>query len=545
MKQFESTLMESLLVALQSAGARAIFGIPGDYALPMFRIIEESKILPLYTLSHEPGVAYAADAAARIGRGVGVAAVTYGAGALNLLNAVAGAYVERSPLVVISAAPPRHEGPISLGVHHQVRSLGSQLRLFREVTCSQAVLDDPERAPDLIGRTLRACVQQSMPVYFELPMDVATQRCEPVGQLLVSEDLDRDAIAACAQELASLIRRAKQPVFMIGVEVRRFGLEEQVAELIRRTNIPAVSSLMGRGVIAGHPDQISHSYMGLAGDPEVTSLVEESDCLIMLGVILSDTNLGVPARRLDLRKVVHAFGGEVRVAHHVYPRVPLHDLVVELSKLGVKREVHPPLKGSLVRRKFLADSQSAAPSDIAAAINELFARHGSMPLACDIGDSLFVSLEIEYFDEIAQGYYASMGFAVPAAIGIQAASGKRPLVLVGDGAFQMTGWELGNCQRYGLDPIVVVLNNCSWEMLRVFDPEAKFNNLSDWHFADIAPMLGGIGRRVKTRAELAAALEAAWTERGKFQIVEVMLDRGVTSDSLRRFVTGLNQRKKY
>jgi indolepyruvate decarboxylase len=198
-----------------------------------------------------------------------------------------------------------------------------------------------------------------------------------------------------------------------------------------------------------------------------------------------------------------------------------------------------------VRRKFLADSQSAAPSDIAAAINELFARHGSMPLACDIGDSLFVSLEIEYFDEIAQGYYASMGFAVPAAIGIQAASGKRPLVLVGDGAFQMTGWELGNCQRYGLDPIVVVLNNCSWEMLRVFDPEAKFNNLSDWHFADIAPMLGGIGRRVKTRAELAAALEAAWTERGKFQIVEVMLDRGVTSDSLRRFVTGLNQRKKY
>jgi indolepyruvate decarboxylase len=167
-----------------------------------------------------------------------------------------------------------------------------------------------------------------------------------------------------------------------------------------------------------------------------------------------------------------------------------------------------------------------------------------MPLACDIGDSLFVSLEIDYVDLVAQAYYASMGFAVPAALGIQAVSGKRPLVLVGDGAFQMTGWELGNCQRYGLDPIVVVLNNRSWEMLRVFEPTARFNDLSDWHFADIAPSLGGVGRRVRSRAELAAALEAAWNERGKFQIVEVMLDRGATSDSLRRFVAGLNRRGK-
>ncbi len=539
----ETNLTESLLAALRSHGARAIFGIPGDYALPMFRVIENSQILPLYTLSHEPGVAFAADAAARIGRGIGVAAVTYGAGALNLLNAVAGAYAERSPLVVISAAPPKRHGPFSLGVHHQVRSLGSQLRLFREVTCSQAILDDPERAPDLIARTLNACVERSLPVYFEIPVDAATQRCGAVGKVHTHE-ADRDAVSACAEEIASLIRRAKQPVLMIGVEVRRFNLEEEIAELIRLTNIPAVSSLMGRGVVAGHPEQVSRSYLGLAGDQELAALVEDSDCLIMLGVILSDTNLGVPVRRLDLRRVVHAFGGEVRIAHHVYPHLPLRDLVGELSKLAVKRVASPLPQASITRQRFSADAQPAGPSDIALAINELFLRHAQMPLACDIGDSLFVSLEIDYVDLVAQAYYASMGFAVPAALGIQAVSGKRPLVLVGDGAFQMTGWELGNCQRYGLDPIVVVLNNRSWEMLRVFEPTARFNDLSDWHFADIAPSLGGVGRRVRSRAELAAALEAAWNERGKFQIVEVMLDRGATSYSLRRFVAGLNRRGK-
>src|SRR5205809_7540633 len=101
-----------------------------------------------------------------------------------------------------------------------------------------------------------------------------------------------------------------------------------------------------------------------------------------------------------------------------------------------------------------------------------------------------------------------MGFGVPAGIGV-AAAGLRPLILVGDGAFQMTGWELGNCRRYGLDPIVVLFNNCSWEMPRVFQPESRFNDLDDWHCADIAKSIGGVGERVAARAELVPARERA------------------------------------
>ncbi len=125
------------------------------------------------------------------------------------------------------------------------------------------------------------------------------------------------------------------------------------------------------------------------------------------------------------------------------------------------------------------------PSDIARAINDLFDRHGPMPMTADIGDCLFTAMEIENTALAAPGYYAGMGFGVPAGIGV-AATGRRPLILVGDGAFQMTGWELGNCRRYGFDPIVVLFNNCSWEMLRTFQPELQFNDLDDWHFADIA-----------------------------------------------------------
>jgi indolepyruvate decarboxylase len=189
-------------------------------------------------------------------------------------------------------------------------------------------------------------------------------------------------------------------------------------------------------------------------------------------------------------------------------------------------------------RGLSADDQPIAPSDVAAAVNDLFDRHGKMPMAADMGDCLFIAMEIDNTALAAPGYYAGMGFGVPAGIGVAIATGRRPLVLVGDGAFQMTGWELGNCARYGLDPIVVLLNNCSWEMLRAFQPESAFNDLDDWHFANIAPALGGVGERVTTRRELAAALDRAIENRGRFSLVEVMLPRGATSATLARFVAG-------
>ena len=127
-------------------------------------------------------------------------------------------------------------------------------------------------------------------------------------------------------------------------------------------------------------------------------------------------------------------------------------------------------------------------------------------------------------------------------IGLQAASGRRPIVLVGDGAFQMTGWELGNCRRYGWDPIVIVMNNCGWEMLRVFQPTSGFNTLDDWRFAELAAPLGGDGVRVTTRRELAVALETAAGRRGRFQLIEAMIPPGSLSPTLEGYVAALQRR---
>jgi indolepyruvate decarboxylase len=533
-------LATNLLRALKAHGAREIFGIPGDFVLPFYKVIETSRILPHFELSHEPAVGFAADAAARFHGGLGVAVATYGAGAFNLVNPIAGAYAERSPVVVIAGAPGARERQSGLLLHHQARDVDTQLAVFREITCDQAVLTDAATAPREIARVLHSASERSLPVYIEFPRDMVAAQCDAVRPLL-RRAVDKEALVECADEILERLRSAKKPVLVVDVEIRRYGIESRVAELARKLGLPVVTTFMGRGLLADAPDIVAGTYLGSAGDEPIRRLVENSDALLLLGVILSDTNFALSSRKLDPRHTMLAIDREVRIGHHVFSGLPL-DVLTEalIERAGKGKARKTQVKRPKVRypRGLKANDEPVAPSDIACAINDLFDRHGPMPMTADMGDCLFTAMEIENTALAAPGYYAGMGFGVPAGIGVAAATGERPLILVGDGAFQMTGWELGNCRRYGLDPIVVLFNNCSWEMLRVFQPESKFNDLSDWNFAAIAPSLGGHGERVTTRRQLRDALERATARRGQFSLVEVMLRRGETSKTLARFVSG-------
>jgi indolepyruvate decarboxylase len=536
-------LAEALLQALRRAGAREIFGIPGDFALPLFDVIERSAELPLYTLSHEPAVGFAADAATRFHGGIGVAAITYGAGAFNLVNPIAGAYAERSPVVVLSGAPSRSERSSGLLVHHQARTLESQLNVYREITCDQAVLDDPASAAGEIARVLRTCRERSQPVYIEVPRDMVAA---DIGQVpvLPPSPVDVDAVEAAAIEILERLRAASSPVLMVDAEIRRYGIEEAVAGLAQRLGIPVVTTFMGRGLLSESANPPLGTYIGVAGQPEITELVESSDALLLLGVILSDTNFSISLRQIDLRQTILAAERQVRLGFHVYPDVPLADLVIAMAAkarpLGTRPDLPdpPPPPYDLP-----ADDAAVSPNDIATAINDMMRSHGPLPMASDMGDCLFTAMDIDQHALAAPGYYAGMGFGVPAGLGVQVATGERPLILVGDGAFAMTGWELGNCRRYGWDPIVIVFNNASWEMLRAFQPDAGYNDLDDWPFHELAGPLGGLGIRVRTRRELAEALELAVATRDRFVLIDVVMERGSMSDTLSRFVQGFGRRR--
>jgi indolepyruvate decarboxylase len=535
---------EMVLHAVRNAGAREVFGIPGDFVLPFFKVMEESAVLPFYTLSHEPSVGFSADGAARWRCSPAVAAVTYGAGALNLVNPVAAAYAEKSPVIVISGGPGVRENHVELLLHHQAKRLDSQFQIFAEVTCDSARLDDPQKAPMEVSRVLSSCLTHSRPVYLEVPRDQVMAECPAAPASAPDGSHDPDAVAACVQEIVDLIRTAKSPVLLVGVEIRRFRLEDKVAALARRFGVPVVTSFMGRGLLVASDAPLVGTYLGTAGDATITDLVESSDALILLGVILSDTNLGISKKCIDLRKCVQALDGHVTLGFHDYARIPIGVLVDRLLTCDVvQREMRwppPPDHPSAM----VIDDEPVTPDDIAAGLTDVLQRVGPLPLVADVGDCLFAAMGVPQTHLAAPGYYATMGFAVPAALGIQVASGLRPVVLVGDGAFQMTGWELGNCRRYGWDPILIVFNNSGWEMLRAFQPESRFNNLDEWNFAAIGEALGGQATRVRTRREFHQAFHQAVHRRGSFQLIEVLLPRGVVSQTLSRYAEGLKRSRR-
>lgn len=529
------TLTESLLTALRDRGAREMFGIPGDFALPFFKVAEESRILPLSTLSHEPAVGFAADGAARSRRSLGVAAVTYGAGAYNMINAIAGAYAEKSPIVVISGAPGRKELNSGLHIHHQGKSLETQMNVYREVTVAQTRLDDPISAPIEIARVLQAAIDHSRPVYIEVPRDMADV---PIGPIPASPSLPNDAISvsACAEAIMKRLALAVRPVLMVDLEVKRYGLEDDVAALAVALQIPVVTTFTGYSLLSASSVPPLGVYLGSAGDPDIASLVHNSDGLFLLGVLPCDTNFGTGSL-VDLAQTIQARDGKVWIDSSVFLDVPLGSLVKDLLKrahpIGAS---HASITPRTFPRGLISDGKTIHPTDIARGINDLFDLYGTMPIVADMGDCLFTAMDIIPTEFIAPGYYAGMGFGVPAGMGAQYATGQRTIILVGDGAFQMTGWELGNCRRLGVDPIVIVFDNRGWEMLRTFQPESKFNDLDDWHFAEMAKSLGGTGHHVRTRSELSSALKKAIESRGVFQLINAEIPRGNISDTIAQFV---------
>ena len=538
----EPTLGRFLIDQLVEAGVESVFGIPGDFILRLCQVLDEDPRLAFRTLSHEPGVGFAASGAARGGDAIGVACVTYGAGALNMVNPIAAAYAEKTPVLVLTGGPSQEERSRGILVHHQVKSFESQCKVFKEVTAYQAVLDDPATAAEQVRHAIDVCRLHSLPVYLEVPRDMVDREIALTPAEHLEVPLRQGAVEEAAAEAVAKIAAARRPVMVVGVEVHRSGLAGRAAALAEHLGVPVVSTFMGRGTFADDHPQYAGVYLGPASTPGVRELVEESDGLLFLGALLADTNMGVHLTRIDPRNMVLANSRRVDIGYHRYADVPLPDLVEALL-------AHPAPDGSawentggdtapFGRRPFMRadDEPSPGPLRVAgmiAEINRFFAEHGEMPVVTDTGDCLFASHEIDTQMVVASAYYATMGFGVPAALGFEATSGRRPLVLVGDGGFQMTGAELIHALRWDLKPIVLVMNNTSWEMLQSFLP-TNYNRLPDWRYAETARLWGAAAWYTETASELREALEAARAE-DRACLIELPLARGDISDTLYTF----------
>ncbi|MEI7826813.1 MAG: thiamine pyrophosphate-binding protein [Euryarchaeota archaeon] len=532
-----------LIARLQSLGVSHVFGVPGDYVLGFFKQLSDSQI-NLVTTCDELNAGYAADAYARV-RGMGVVCVTYSVGGLKVVNATAQAYAEKSPLVVIAGAPGIKERIGNPLLHHKVRTFDTQRKVFAEVTVASTVLDDPSTACGEVDRVLSEALRVSRPVYIELPRDMtfAPVKQSYPPQLTQAEAVsDPNALLSAVDEAVKMINSAEQPVVIAGVELHRFGLQDKLVALVDKVQIPVASTILAKSVIGEYHPLYIGIYEGAMGFASVRDYVESSDCMILLGTFMTDVNLGQYTAHIDQEKAIYVTSEHCSVRHLNYSRVRLHDFLDGL----INAPIVPRTPRDLPRPRSMEPFLTKRGQKIT--VRRLFERlnwalEDNTVVIADVGDALFGGLDLithRRTEFLSPAYYLSLGFAVPASIGAQLGNPDlRPLVLVGDGAFQMTGIEVSTTARLGLNPIIVVLNNFGYGTERPM-LDGPFNDLQVWQYSLVPGVVGGgKGVVVTTEDELDHALEVAQAYKAGFTIIDVQLDPHDSSPALQRLTEGL------
>ena len=524
----------------RTKGLKHAFGLPGDFALPLFHCIDQSPI-ELVTMTHEPGVGFAADAYARI-HGLGLALVTYGVGGLNMVNSIGCAYAEKSPVIVVSGSPSMAERNGSALVHHTVKSLDSQRKVFREVTCADTVLLDADTAADEIVRVIDAVVARRRPGYIEIPSDIANKPARPpVRPKTVPPRSNQEALAVCLSEAIEFINTAERPVLLAGIELHRHKLADCALEIADKVNIAVASTLLSKSVIGEtHPRHMG-VYSGALSHPACQKHMEDSDCVIALGTLMSDVLCcgGGGGNTLATRHSILATTERIQIGHHRYDNVLFEDFVRGLASsddLHTRDSFNNPNPAD--PELPLTLDEGGDPLDIASVFRILGLHLGdNSTVISDTGDALLGAIDLRPANRqefLSPAHYLTMGFAVPAAIGVMADDPhKRVFVILGDGAFQMTGMELSVAAKKGMTPIVVLLNNDGYGTQRKI-LDGPFNEIHRWDYTKIVELLGyGQSVTVNTKGELDSALSDA-IQSGSMCVIEAMIPRDSHSRALKR-----------
>src|SRR5882757_5701647 len=208
-----NSIGEYLIQRLHAHGVRHVFGIPGDYVLGFYEMLQQSKLRIINTCD-EQGAGFAADAYARL-RGLGVICITYCVGGLKVANTTAEAFAEKSPVVVISGAPGIKEREKNPLLHHKVREFDTQKKVFEQLTIASTVLSDPQTAFQEIDRVLHAALRFKRPVYIEIPRDLVSVPGIPHHKTpRIHERSDPKSLRAALSEAESMINKAKKPVLL-------------------------------------------------------------------------------------------------------------------------------------------------------------------------------------------------------------------------------------------------------------------------------------------------------------------------------------------
>jgi len=550
------TVADYLLTRLKQLNVTEVFQIPGDYVKHFTQALEYFDGVEAIGAVNELDAAYAADAYGRT-RGLSAVSLQYGVSTFSALNAIAGAYVERSPVVVISAAPGADARQITkmynVLYHHSTGNLDCDREVYEHVTVAAETLSTSVGAPEKIDNLLIAAITHQRPVYIACYKEVWGEPCpRPSHKALQPLSVKSEPLALenVVEQAWTQITAAKNPMIFAGVEVLRYGLSDLLQKIIDASGFLYTTTTLGKTVLDEKGDKFIGTYSDAASISSVLELVTQADCFLTLGTIITDDYLVfIESKYADM---VLATTDEIRVGYFTYEGVTMKDFM-EALLLRFKKTKGYPLST-------VAPPQPPYPEPWASnsdpkfndqpdliTYNRFF-QHSmkflqdnkmldDIVMTFGVSNSLYVATNAYGLSQgsfIGSAAWQCIGFETGAASGAQLGSGKRAWTVAGDGGFMMVCQSLSTLARNKLNAVIFVISNGVYAIEQVYvdltsfkpGPQNKFDAfdiLPKWDYLALAQAFGAKGYRVQTIKELNAVLNELKKITRQPTLVEVVI----------------------
>ncbi|OBF79901.1 indolepyruvate decarboxylase [Mycobacterium sp. 852002-51163_SCH5372311] len=529
------TVGDYLLDRLAELGVTEIFGVPGDYNLEFLDHVVAHPAIRWVGSTNELNAGYAADGYGRL-RGMSAVVTTFGVGELSLANAIAGSYAEHVPVVHIVGGPSKDAQGTRRALHH---SLGDGdfehfFRISREITCAQTNLM-PATACREIDRVLIEVREQKRPGYILLSTDVARFPTEPPGAPLPhpAGGTSPRALALFTEAAATMIDDHQLTV-LADLLVHRLQAVDELEALLAADVVPHATLMWGKSLLDESSPNFLGIYAGAASAERVRTAIEEAPVLVTAGVVFTDMVSGFFSQRIDPARTIDVGQYQSSVADEVFAPLEMGAALRALTTILTRREItSPPVVAPPASPPAPTPARDEPLTQQMVWDRLCYALTPGNVVLADQGTSFYGMADHRLpqgVTFIGQPLWGSIGYTLPAAVGAAVAHPeRRAVLLIGDGAAQLTVQELSTFSREGLNPVIVVVNNDGYTVERaIHGKTAPYNDIAGWNWTEI-PQALGVARHLAFRAqnygELDDALTAAAEHQDCMVLVEVVLPR--------------------
>ena len=494
---------EYLVKRLEELGINDFFGLPGDYNFNLLYAVENNRNTRWIGCTNELNAGYAADGYARM-RGYGAVITTYGVGELSAINAIAGSMAENIPVISIVGVPAQNCIKNNVRVHHNFREVNyyAFYEAYKNVTAASAYLTDNNPKAE-IDRILKVFVKERKPVYIAIPIDVAER---DISDEYTSYEWTSDTanLKLVSEKIAKKINNSVNPVILGDVLVKRFDSRIEYREFVEKTGLPVTNFLMGTNLVNMDYEKYLGGYFSKYANPAAQNRVENTDCLVAVGVVYSDLNSFGFNLPFEINNHIAIYGTHTFIDGRRYDNVKMSEVLEKSAELVKKREV--TVEKPIWDTNLPEPSQEPLTSDyIYPRIMKFLSENDIVVAETGIIPHGLVPLKFPQNTELqTQTLWGSIGWATPAAMGVCLAKRVNRVILVtGEGSHQLTAMEVGSMLRYKLKPIIMVLNNNGYTVERALSksPDDKFNDIMQMNYAKFARVFGEDIWSVKVSSE--------------------------------------------